>query len=79
MSFYFVSEQDLQPLAFEVGRNLSTRQLVFKDFDILRVKNAWAGAAVKRNEDLLPQKITNPDLVVQSPVVRFVNVQTLPS
>ena len=40
MSFYFVSEQDLQPLAFEVGRNLSTRQLVFKDFDILRVENA---------------------------------------
>ena len=49
---------------------------MFSDFDILKIENAWAGAAVKRNENLLPDKITNPDFVFQSPVVRFVNVLT---
>ncbi|MBC7966176.1 MAG: hypothetical protein H7Z17_09650, partial [Fuerstia sp.] len=76
VSYYFISEQNAQPLTFEVGRNFSARQLVFKDFDILKVENAWAGAAVKRNEDLLPDQITNPDFIFQSPVVRFVNVLT---
>ena len=74
VSYYF--EQDGEVLTYEIGRNLSSRQLVFSDFDILKIENAWAGAAVKRNENLLPDKITNPDFVFQSPVVRFVNVLT---
>jgi hypothetical protein len=75
-SYYFVGEQDEQVLTYETGRNLSLRQLVFTDFDILTVENAWAGAAVKRNENLLPNETTNPAFVFQSPVVRFVNVLT---
>lgn len=74
VSYYF--EQNNQVLPYDIGRNLSSRQLVFSDFDILRIENAWAGAAVKRNENLVPDKITNPDFVFQSPVVRFVNVLT---
>jgi hypothetical protein len=50
--------------------------LLFTDFDILKVETAWAGAAVKRNENLLPDETTNPAFVFQSPVVRFVNVLT---
>lgn len=76
VSYYFVSEQDQQLLPYETGRNLSSRQLLFRDFDILKIENAWAGAAVKRNENLLPGQITNSDFVFQSPVVRFVNVLT---
>jgi LysM repeat protein len=76
VSYYFVSLQDQQVLSYESGRNLSARQLVFDDFDILKVENAWAGAAVKRNENLLPNETTNPAFVFQSPVVRFVNVLT---
>lgn len=75
-SYYFISMQDGQVLSYETGRNLSARQLVFNDFDILKVENAWAGAAVKRNENLLPGETTNPAFVFQSPVVRFVNVLT---
>jgi hypothetical protein len=76
VSYYFVGEQDQEILTFEIGRNLSTRQMVFADLDILKIENAWAGAAVKRNEDLLPDQVTNPDFVFQSPVVRFANVLT---
>lgn len=75
-SYYFVGLQDQQVLPYESGRNLSSRQLVFTDFDILKIENAWAGAAVKRNENLLPNETTNPAFVFQSPVVRFVNVLT---
>ena len=75
-SYYFISEQDQQVLTYKDGRNLSTRGLVFNDFDILKVENAWAGAAVKRNENLVPGKTTNPDLILQSPVVRFFNAVT---
>jgi LysM domain len=75
-SYYFVTEPDQKPLTYDAGRNISSRQLVFKDFDILKIENAWAGAAVKRNENLLPNKITNPNFVFQSPVVRFANVLT---
>jgi hypothetical protein len=74
--YFFRSLDDLQILTYEDGRNLSTRGLAFPEFDVLKVENAWAGAAVKRNEDLLPNEITNPDFVLQSPVVRFVNVLT---
>ena len=74
VDYYF--EQNEQILTYETGRNLSSRQVVFSDFDILEIENAWAGAAVKRNENLLPDKITNPEFVFQSPVVRFVNVLT---
>jgi LysM repeat protein len=74
VSYYFAGDE--KPLSYEIGRNLSTRQLVFKDFDILKIENAWAGAAIKRNEKLLPDKITNPNFVFQSPVVRFANVLT---
>src|SRR6185369_16947221 len=79
VSYYFVSLPDqpgAKPLPYETGRNISTRHLVFKDFDILKVENAWAGAAVKRNEDLIQGEITNPAFVFQSPVVRFVNALT---
>jgi hypothetical protein len=76
VSYYFVSLQDQQVLSYENGRNLSARQLVFDHFDILKVENAWAGAAVKRNENLLPNETTNPAFIFQSPVVRFVNVLT---
>ena len=76
VSYYFVSRQDQQVLPYDIGRNLSSRQLVFTDFDILKIENAWAGAAVKRNENLLPNETTNPAFVFQSPVVRFVNVLT---
>ena len=75
-SYFFVSLENHQILTYENGRNLSSRSLVFSDFDVLKVENAWAGAAVKRNEDLLPGKITNPDFILQSPVVRFINVLT---
>ncbi len=75
-SYYFVSLQDEKVLPYETGRNISTRRMVFKDFDILKVENAWAGAAVKRNEDLIEGETTNPAFVFQSPVVRFVNVLT---
>jgi LysM repeat protein len=75
-SYYFVSSQDGQVLPYESGRNLSSRHLAFNDFDILKLENAWAGAAVKRNENLLPNQTTNPAFVFQSPVVRFVNVLT---
>jgi hypothetical protein len=75
-SYFFVSENDLRILTYEDGRNMSLRGLSFPEFDVLKVENAWAGAAVKRNEDLLPNQITNPDFVLQSPVVRFVNVLT---
>jgi hypothetical protein len=75
-SYYFVSLQDEKVLPYETGRNMSTRRLVFKDFDILKVENAWAGAAVKRNEDLIEGETTNPAFVFQTPVVRFVNVLT---
>jgi LysM repeat protein len=73
-SYYFVNDE--QVLSYTDGRNLSSRGLLFNDFDILKVENAWAGAAVKRNENLAPDKTTNPDFVLQSPVVRFVNVLT---
>jgi hypothetical protein len=77
VSYYFESISDsLQVLTYADGRNISTRHLVFIGFDILKIENAWAGAAVKRNENLLPDKKTNPDFVFQSPVVRFVNVLT---
>jgi LysM repeat protein len=77
VSYYFVPDQPgAKPLPYETGRNISTRHLVFKDFDILKIENAWAGAAVKRNEDLIEGEITNPAFVFQSPVVRFVNVLT---
>lgn len=75
-TYYYVSEQDAQVLRYEVGRDLSTRHMLFKDLDILKVENAWAGAAIKRNEDLLPGKTTNPDFIFQSPVIRFANVLT---
>ncbi len=73
-SYYFVDDE--QVLSYADGRKLSSRSLVFNNFDILKVENAWAGAAVKRNESLVPDKATNPDFVLQSPVVRFVNVLT---
>jgi hypothetical protein len=75
-AYYFVNLQDEKVLPYDTGRNISTRRLVFKDFDILKVENAWAGAAVKRNEDLIEGEKTNPAFVFQSPVVRFVNVLT---
>lgn len=75
-AYYYLSEQDAQVLTYEVGRDLSTRHMLFKDLDILKVENAWAGAAIKRNEDLLPGKTTNPDFIFQSPVIRFANVLT---
>ncbi|HEX3249359.1 MAG TPA: LysM peptidoglycan-binding domain-containing protein [Pyrinomonadaceae bacterium] len=75
-SYYFVGVQDQTVLTYEIGRNLSSRHLLFTDFDILKVETAWAGAAVKRNENLLPDETTNPAFVFQSPVVRFVNVLT---
>ena len=75
-SYYFVSDEDQHVLTYKDGRNLNSRALVFNDFDILKVENAWAGAAVKRNEDLVPGKMTNPDFILQSPVARFVNVLT---
>jgi hypothetical protein len=75
-SYYFVSELDQQVLTYKDGRNLSTRGLVFNDFDILKVENACAGAAVKRNENLVPGKTTNPDFILESPVVRFFNALT---
>ncbi len=76
-AYYFVSEQDhTTVLTYDLGQNLSSRQLVFNDFDILKLENAWAGAAIKRNEKLLPDKTTNPNFVFQSPVVRFANVLT---
>lgn len=76
VSYYFVSDQTQQILTYNDGRDLSTRSLVFDYFDVLKVENAWAGAAVKRNEDLVPGEITNPAFVLQSPVVRFINVLT---
>jgi len=76
ISYYFISLQDERVLPYESGRNISTRRMVFKDFDILKIENAWAGAAVKRNEDLIQGETTNPAFVFQSPVVRFVNVLT---
>lgn len=75
-SYYFISLQDQKVLPYDTGRNISSRRLVFKDFDILKFENAWAGAAVKRNEDLIEGETTNPVFVFQSPVVRFVNVLT---
>ena len=75
-SYFFVSLTTHEILTYEDGRNLSSRSLVFTDFDVLKVENAWAGAAVKRNEDLLPDTVTNPDFILQSPVVRFINVLT---
>lgn len=76
VSYYFEGEQTKLVLPYDIGRDLSSRGLVFKNFDVLKVENAWAGAAVKRNEDLLPDKQTNPDFIFQTPVVRFVNVLT---
>lgn len=74
--YYYVGVEDQQVLSYDTGRNLSSREMVFIDLDILKVENAWAGAAIKRNEDLLPDHTTNPDFVFQSPVVRFANVLT---
>jgi len=74
--YYFVGMQDQRILTYQAGRDLSLRQLVFRGFDILKIENAWAGAAIKRNEKLLPDKTTNPNFVFQSPVVRFANVLT---
>jgi hypothetical protein len=71
--FYREVEGAKQYLGYQEAKKLNRREVTFRDFDVMDIENAWAGAFVVRNEDLVPGKITNPLFKYQTPIIRFVN------
>ncbi len=73
---YTDKDDDTMYLTYE-NRNVEPlREVVVSDLDILNIQNAWGGAQIIRNRDLLPDgsggwQTTNAHFLYQTPLVKF--------
>ncbi|WP_444890505.1 hypothetical protein [Microbulbifer sp. DLAB2-AA] len=76
-AYYYKNSQN-KYLSWE-DRNLYPQRTVrLAGLDIFRQQNAWAGASIIRNLNLLShsQSLTNTDFIYQTPLVKYVNPLT---
>jgi len=70
--YYYVDKKGV-PLLSETAQNISSRQVVLPDLNILQRQDAMTTVFLKRNEDLIPGRKINPDFVYTTGKLGFSN------
>ncbi|MET1254989.1 hypothetical protein [Aliikangiella maris] len=76
-TWQYFNPQTQRYLTYADRNKNPNRQVIFEDFDILNLQNAWGGALITRNLELLPAtsgsgwQPTNKHFIYQTPLVKF--------
>lgn len=71
--YWYKRKSDGKPLSTADGQIITERRVVLQRMDILQRQDAWATVFIRRNEELVPGKITDDLFIYSSPNVQFAN------